>query len=110
MSPTTLVRRAVPNETGSTATAGSEMRTLRTLALRVGVAAAVTLVPVAIQAQERPVETPPPADSVKAREVVKVPAIEVIGRREGAVLRQTGAVHILSRENIEILRPVSTDD
>jgi Fe(3+) dicitrate transport protein len=86
------------------------MRTIRTLALRVGIAAAVALVPVAIQAQERPVETPPPADSVKAREVVKVPAIEVIGRREGAVLRQTGTVHILSRENIEILRPASTDD
>jgi Fe(3+) dicitrate transport protein len=86
------------------------MRTIQTFIARSCVAAAVALVPAAVEAQERPPETPVPADSVRPRNVVTIPAIEVVGRREGAVLRQTGAVHILSREDIEALRPASTED
>lgn len=86
------------------------MRTIRTFTIRSGVAAALALVPMAIQAQASPAQTPPPADSVKPRAVVQLPAIEVVGRREGAVLRQTGTVHVVDREEIEVLRPVSTED
>jgi Fe(3+) dicitrate transport protein len=85
------------------------MRIMRTLAIRSCSAAAVALIPVAIQAQATPPQTRPPADSLK-RAVVEVPAIEVIGRREGAILRQTGTVHIVTRDDIELLRPASTED
>jgi Fe(3+) dicitrate transport protein len=39
-----------------------------------------------------------------------IPVIEVIGTREDAVSRQTGAVVVLEREDLEILLPVSTED
>jgi len=41
---------------------------------------------------------------------VPLPVIEVIGRSEGAVKRQTGSVVIVSREDLEILLPQSTED
>jgi Fe(3+) dicitrate transport protein len=55
-------------------------------------------------------QTPPPADSVKPAAVVELPAIQVIGRSPGAVLRQTGTVQTLSLAEISILRPISTED
>jgi Fe(3+) dicitrate transport protein len=73
-------------------------------------AAAATLVPVIVQAQAPTPQAPPPADSAKLRGVVELPVIEVVGRGEESVLRQTGTVHIVTREEIEILRPVSTED
>jgi Fe(3+) dicitrate transport protein len=87
------------------------VRTVRTHTLRSCIAAAaVALAPAAIEAQTPPPPTPSPADSVKPREVVELPGIQVVGRREGSVLRQTGTVHIITREEMEILRPVSTED
>jgi len=67
-------------------------------------ATVVALIPMIVQAQ-----TPPPADSVKPP-VITLPVIEVVGRSPGSILRQTGTVHILDREDIEILRPISTED
>jgi Fe(3+) dicitrate transport protein len=54
---------------------------------------AAALMPIATQAVEVP-----------------LPVIEVIGKREGAVKRQTGSVVILNREDLEILLPMSTED
>jgi Fe(3+) dicitrate transport protein len=42
--------------------------------------------------------------------IVALPVIEVIGRTPGAVLRQTGTVHTLSLEEMQNLRPISTED
>jgi Fe(3+) dicitrate transport protein len=82
--------------------------TARTLTIRgCIVAAAAVLVPANVQAQAPSPQTPPAADTMK---VVELPGIEVVGRREGAVLRQTGTVHILTREEMEVLRPISTED
>jgi Fe(3+) dicitrate transport protein len=86
------------------------MRTVRTLLIRGCIVAAVGMVPVAIHAQAPPPQIPPPADSLQPRGIVELPAIEVVGRREGSVLRQTGTVHIVTREEMEILRPISTED
>lgn len=87
-----------------------QVRTVRTLTMRSCIAAAVSLIPVAIQAQAPPPQTPAPVDSVQPREVVELPGIEVVGRRDGSILRQTGTVHIVTREDMEILRPISTED
>jgi Fe(3+) dicitrate transport protein len=86
------------------------MRTVRTLLIRGCIVVAVGMVPVAIHAQAPPPQTPPPADSLQPRGIVELPAIEVVGRREGSVLRQTGTVHVLTREEMEVLRPISTED
>jgi Fe(3+) dicitrate transport protein len=88
---------------------GFHVRTVRKLTILGCIAAAVVLGPVPIHAQAPP-QTPAPADSVKPREVVELPGVEVIGRREGSILRQTGTVHILTREEMEVLRPISTED
>ena len=86
------------------------MRAVRELLIRACVAAAFSLVPLTLHAQTPPPESPPVADSVKSRGVVALPAIEVVGRREGSVLRQTGTVHVVTREEMEVLRPISTED
>jgi Fe(3+) dicitrate transport protein len=39
-----------------------------------------------------------------------IPVIEVIGKREGDVARQTGTVVIVTREDIELLAPLSNHD
>jgi len=44
-----------------------------------------------------------------AREGV-IPVIEVIGVREGAIKKQTGTVNVVTREQIEALMPISSDD
>jgi len=77
------------------------MRSTRALII----AAALALVPVTIQAQTSPPQTPPALDSV-----MTLPVLEVIGRAQGAVLRQTGTVNTLNLPAIEILRPISTED
>lgn len=84
------------------------MRSIRRLSLRCCVAAAAVLIPVSLQAQTPTPQTP--ADSTRSPGIVELPAVEVIGRSEGAVLRQTGTVHTLSREEMEVLRPISTED
>jgi Fe(3+) dicitrate transport protein len=80
------------------------MRPSRVPLMRCCVAIVLALLPTVIQAQ-----TPPPADSVKAG-VVVLPVIEVIGRSPGSILRHTGTVHILDREDMQIFRPISTED
>ncbi len=69
------------------------------------VAAALALVPLTLQAQTPPPQTPPAPDSV-----VALPVLEVVGRVQGAVLRQTGTVNTLNLQQIEVLRPISTED
>ena len=92
------------------------MRSARMLTIRSCVAAALVLVPVAIQAQTQPPQTPLAADSVERPviqerpEIVELPVIEVIGRSPGAILRQTGTVQVVSREEMEVLQPISTED
>jgi len=79
-------------------------------------AAVVALIPVDLQAQTPPPPTPLPADSLERPVIqelpamVELPVIEVIGRAQGSVLRQTGTVHTLSLEQMETLRPISTED
>jgi Fe(3+) dicitrate transport protein len=68
------------------------------------VVAALALAPATLQAQTPP-STPPDPDSV-----VALPVLEVVGRAQGAVLRQTGTVHTLNLQEIEVLRPISTED
>jgi Fe(3+) dicitrate transport protein len=41
---------------------------------------------------------------------VPMPVIEVIGKNEDAVSRQTGSVVLIDRERLELLQPLSTDD
>jgi Fe(3+) dicitrate transport protein len=41
---------------------------------------------------------------------VPLPVIEVIGRHDDAVSRQTGSVVLIDRERLELLQPLSTDD
>ncbi len=87
------------------------MRNVSTRFIQSCIAAAVFLTPVAaVHAQAPSPQTSSPTDTVKPIRVVELPGIEVVGRREDSILRQTGTVHILTREEIEILRPVSTDD
>jgi Fe(3+) dicitrate transport protein len=86
------------------------VRIIRTLTIQGCIAAAIALIPAAIQAQAPSPPASSPADSVKPVKVVELPGIEVVGRREGSVLRQTGTVHILTRKAMEILRPISTED
>lgn len=79
------------------------------------------LLPATLQAQDSPPQTPPPDSVVPADSVdrpviqglpalIELPVIEVIGRAQGSVLRQTGTVHTIDRAEIEILRPRSTED
>lgn len=42
--------------------------------------------------------------------LVTLPVIEVIGKREDAVTRQTGSVVIIDRERLDLLLPLSTED
>jgi Fe(3+) dicitrate transport protein len=86
------------------------VRNVRRLIIRSFLAAGFTLAPAALQAQASLPQTPTLPDTVTPGEVVELPGIDVVGRREGSVLRQTGTVHIITRANIEILRPVSTED
>ncbi|MFO7552245.1 MAG: TonB-dependent receptor, partial [Haliea sp.] len=59
-------------------------------------AVAAALLPAAVFAQgERP---------------VPLPVIEVIGKNEDAVSRQTGSVVLIDREQLELLQPLSTED
>ncbi len=59
-------------------------------------AVAAALLPAAVYGQsERP---------------VPLPVIEVIGKHEDAVSRQTGSVVLIERERLELLQPLSTDD
>ncbi len=87
------------------------MRLIHMLPIRSCIAAAVAVIPMTIQAQ-----TPPPGDPVEPAVIqelpgiVELPVIEVIGRGEGSVLRQTGTVQIVTREEMEVLQPVSTED
>lgn len=41
---------------------------------------------------------------------VPMPVIEVIGKNEDAISRQTGSVVLIDRERLELLQPLSTDD
>lgn len=68
-------------------------------------AAAFALIPGSLQGQTPPSQTSPDPDSV-----VALPVLEVIGRAQGAVLRQTGTVNTLNLEEIDVLRPISTED
>jgi Fe(3+) dicitrate transport protein len=61
--------------------------------------------PAQAQTQGTPPQPAPPQIAP-----VQLPVIEVVGRGQESVLRQTGTVQILTREAIEILRPLSTDD
>ncbi len=86
------------------------MRFVRVRSLPCCAAALLVAFPIALEAQTPPPQAPAAADSVKPPVVVELPVIEVIGRSPGAVLRQTGTVHVLNREEMERLRPISTDD
>jgi Fe(3+) dicitrate transport protein len=50
------------------------------------------------------------AETPERASVTSVPVIEVIGRAEHSVGRQTGTVFILDRQDIESLQPNSTED
>jgi Fe(3+) dicitrate transport protein len=39
-----------------------------------------------------------------------MPTIDVIGQREDSILRQTGSVTLVDREQLELLQPLSTED
>ncbi|MDP4789241.1 MAG: hypothetical protein NWR64_04575, partial [Haliea sp.] len=39
-----------------------------------------------------------------------MPVIEVIGKSENAVSRQTGSVVLIDREALDLIQPLSTDD
>ena len=86
------------------------MRIVRTHIFQGCLVAAAALAPLPAHAQTPAAPESPAADSVNASDVVDLPAIEVVGRREGSVLRQTGTVQIVTREEMEVLRPVSTED
>ncbi len=80
------------------------MRATRTLAGRSCLVAALALIPPTLQAQTPAPQTP------SQDEPVALPAIEVVGRSPDAVLRQTGTVQIVTREVMETLQPISTED
>jgi len=92
------------------------MRSTRVRTVRCCIAAALALLPVTLQAQTPAPQGPLPADSLQRLEsqepagIVALPVLEVIGRAQGAVLRQTGTVHTLNLQEIEVLRPISTED
>ncbi len=81
---------------------------------------ALALAPLLAPAVEAQTPQPPPAAAASADTVsdrpaalpvpLALPVIEVVGRSPGAVLRQTGTVNIVTREDLEILRPISTED
>lgn len=92
------------------------MRPTRIPTIGCCIAAAVALIPVTLQAQDSAPPTPLPADSVERPvlqdlpAMVELPVIEVIGRAQGSVLRQTGTVHTLDLQEMQILRPISAED
>lgn len=65
-------------------------------------AVAVALTPLSARAAD--------SAAAEARGSTWIPVIEVIGRAEDSVARQTGTVVILDREDIEVLLPLSTED
>lgn len=73
------------------------------------VAGCLIFLPLLASAQTSDPTVPPPQTPVQL-DPVQLPVIEVIGRGLESVLRQTGTVQILNREDIEILRPISTED
>lgn len=52
----------------------------------------------------------PAAANGQSERSVPLPVIEVIGRHEDAVSRQTGSVVLIDRKRLELLQPLSTDD
>lgn len=46
----------------------------------------------------------------QSERLIPMPVIEVIGKNEDAVSRQTGSVVLIDRERLELLQPLSTDD
>lgn len=52
----------------------------------------------------------PAAAHGQSERPVPLPVIEVIGKHEDAVSRQTGSVVLIDRERLELLQPLSTDD
>lgn len=86
------------------------MHTVRNISVFSGLALLLALLPPPLAEAQEPSQASAPADSTRPSEVVDLPAIEVVGRREGSVLRQTGTVQIVTREEMEVLRPVSTED
>ncbi|MEH6498076.1 MAG: TonB-dependent siderophore receptor [Pseudoalteromonas distincta] len=52
-----------------------------------------------------------PASSIaETRDVLRMPSMEVVGTEQDAISRQTGAVVIVDREEIERIQPTSTED
>ncbi len=85
------------------------MRTPRRLAVRFSVVASGFLLPLGAHAQAAPTQAAP-TQTLPPVAPWQLPVIEVVGRGLESVLRQTGTVQILSREDIESLRPLSTED
>ncbi|MEQ9463400.1 MAG: TonB-dependent receptor [Haliea sp.] len=52
----------------------------------------------------------PTAAYAGSERTVPLPVIEVIGKNEDAVSRQTGSVVLIDRERLELLQPLSTED
>jgi Fe(3+) dicitrate transport protein len=52
----------------------------------------------------------PAAAHGQSERPVPMPVIEVIGKNEDAISRQTGSVVLIERERLELLQPLSTDD
>jgi Fe(3+) dicitrate transport protein len=52
----------------------------------------------------------PAAANGQSERPVPMPVIEVIGKNEDAISRQTGSVVLIDRERLELLQPLSTDD
>ncbi len=48
--------------------------------------------------------------SAQSNSVLKMPAMQVVGSQENAIKRQTGAVVLVNREEIERVQPTSTED
>jgi Fe(3+) dicitrate transport protein len=82
------------------------MPSFRPILVRSCAATFLTLLPSVVHAQA----APPAPDSVKPPVIVELPVIEVIGRSPGSVLRQTGTVNLLNREDFQVARPLSTED
>jgi len=78
-------------------------------AVRLWASALLAIVPAAVEAQAAPPQTPQPQTAPKL-EPIQLPVIEVVGRSPESVLRQTGTVQVLTREVLEALRPISTED
>lgn len=51
-----------------------------------------------------------PVSFADADRLITLPVIEVIGKREDAISRQTGSVVIIDRERLDMLLPLSTED